>query len=199
MAFQGHQVPTIVDWPAWLAADEAPRTRVFAVYRDAEVLLPRLEGSLFDCLEVCAAAGQCFLHVRRESFHTIPHSDCVVEPALLDPVSWNLDEMRGSITVFNCAALSPPGPCPAPINTFAKLEPGLGCLWLYFDLIRGLVFLWSKRCPALLCTSNTCNPCAQALRQVAPLCWHSHGLFMDWELQRGSLFLLFHLLIVACS
>ena len=160
----------------WLVPDGAGTPRDHAVYRDAEVILPWLEPGDIPIINDLAVAGRCFSHVRREDFQTVLHSDCVVEPSLLDFSHDGFEARRGSYTVFDCSALSPPSAFPAPTSTFAKLEPGLGSMRLYFDLVNGLLFSWLKRQPALLCVGNTACPGVQALRQVAPVSWQDRGL-----------------------
>ena len=73
-----------------------------------------------------------------------------------------------SLTVFRAFGLFHSLSSPIPLKNYRHVEPHMRRLRLHSDFIRGVLFLWTHSCPAILLYGHVCCPGIQALARLAP-------------------------------
>ena len=166
-----------VDFSEWLVPDSPETVRPLHTVRDSTVLLPWLS---FDSLLMpgCAepdhlgfrviAAGRGLLGKRLcKEVQGLSHIQCMQSPHLLDFDSWVV-EAPVCVIGFCLQHLLPAVSVPLPVNHYKGLAPSLGRLRLFADLVRGVLYLWSRGRPALLVTAPVDCPGLTAVKKAAP-------------------------------
>ena len=116
----------------------------FAVYRDAEALLPWLdmhELSLPRADQV-SGYGRCFAARCPVVGEFISHADCWRNSALLDFEALTGAQYAGLVHVMSCWGLLTSYDPPAHLQSYAQIENSLERLRLLSDLTRGTFYLW---------------------------------------------------------
>ena len=179
-----------VDWPGWLVPSEADRPLHFAVYRDAESLLPWLdmhELSLPRADQV-SGYGRCFAARCPGVGEFISHADCWRNSALLDFEALTGAQYAGLVHVMSCWGLLTSYDPPAHLQSYAQIENSLERLRLLSDLTRGTFYLWILGKPAIVLVDNPSCPAALALRQAAPFSLCSDRLWALGNVQCDDVF-----------
>ena len=167
-----------VDFVDWLVPDAVDADLVTSTFRDGSTVLPWLAvGTLAlprtfadatpQCVLVSAKKVLCQLSLRPE-VHWLGHQACFQQPALLDFSAWAHDGSAFALG-FCLAGLLGSLVLPAPISSYRMLEPKLCRLRLFADLVRGVVFLWSKGVRAFIVAEPVECPGLTVVRRIAPV------------------------------
>ena len=163
------------DFIEWLGSDCTGVEQVVSTFKQAEILLPWVELDLcrIEAVTPASQVGIAVLPVRQE---TLPESDVLVflhqhckdNPSCLKPETLEARLLPGRLIYLSCHGLYVPVESSITFRSFKGLSKHLTAHRLFSDLLRGTLFLWTRRAPTCLYLPAISCATVEIIRRLAP-------------------------------